>query len=590
MLQELYEYAVKNQLAAQPGFKPKRIKAYVCLGRYGEFLGIDPGPPEPVICPDMGSAAQGPAKCNVLVEKRNIPLSGERPLKRVFFLEALEDGAESVPQMAVLRAVLDREETVSAINEGLDLQKIKPGDAIGFKVDGVPLESLAGDWWPRFRKAQSGGDKQKTAARRCLISGELGTPIATAAKVPGLIAVGGHSSGDAVICFDKDAFCSYGLKQAENACVSEDAMAAVNAALTRLIQKAPVLAGAKWIHWYKEALPPEGADLLAQAFGTETEEGGEKDDVQPDGALEAAVAEAEATRLVKSYRDGERIRLSDNIYYLMPVSGAGGRIMVRGWQQGSYEDLQKAMNDWWEDLSLVYRDGKSLLKPPPIGKINYRLLKPQKGGKSLNTRMEKELAGLEPRLIFAIVNRQPLPDAVASKALQYIRSKMLDSGDDVKREPIPDPLCCQIVKAWLNRKNRFHKGGTAMQSKCNPDCPETAYQCGRMMAVYAAIQTRAMGKNLGAGVIQRYYTSASTSPALVFGRLSQLAQHHLTKIESKGAVVFYEKLLAEISEKIGRQVPTTLTLQQQAEFALGYYQQRAAMFEKKTDDETTEEE
>ena len=129
-----------------------------------------------------------------------------------------------------------------------------------------------------------------------------------------------------------------------------------------------------------------------------------------------------------------------------------------------------------------------------------------------------------------------------------------------------------------------------MQSKCNPDCPETAYQCGRLMAVYAAIQTRAMGKNLGAGVIQRYYTSASTSPALVFGRLSQLAQHHLTKIESKGAVVFYEKLLAEISEKIGSRIPTTLTLQQQAEFALGYYQQRAAMFEKKTDDETTEEE
>ena len=120
-----------------------------------------------------------------------------------------------------------------------------------------------------------------------------------------------------------------------------------------------------------------------------------------------------------------------------------------------------------------------------------------------------------------------------------------------------------------------------MSSKCNPDYPEVAYQCGRMMAVYAAIQSRAMGNNLGVGIIQRYYTSASTTPALVFGRLSQLSQHHLAKIESQGAVIYYENLLSEIAQKIGQNIPKTLNLSQQAEFALGYYQQRAEMFKKK---------
>lgn len=123
-----------------------------------------------------------------------------------------------------------------------------------------------------------------------------------------------------------------------------------------------------------------------------------------------------------------------------------------------------------------------------------------------------------------------------------------------------------------------------MQEICNPDYPGIGYQCGRLMAVYAAIQTRAMGKNLGAGVIQRYYTSASTTPALVFGRLSQLCQHHLAKLENRGAVVYYENLLSEISQKIGTKLPATLDLRQQAEFSLGYYQQRAAMFTQNTDD------
>ena len=40
MLTELYEYALRKNLAARPGFKPKRVKAYVELGRTGEFLGV----------------------------------------------------------------------------------------------------------------------------------------------------------------------------------------------------------------------------------------------------------------------------------------------------------------------------------------------------------------------------------------------------------------------------------------------------------------------------------------------------------------------------------------------------------------------
>ena len=97
------------------------------------------------------------------------------------------------------------------------------------------------NWWEKFRQQfQPGGEKS-----RCLITGNLAVPMSTVPPISGLSVVGGHARGDALICFDKDAFCSYGLKQAANAPVSEDAYAGVKAALDALLSEAPVLAGMK---------------------------------------------------------------------------------------------------------------------------------------------------------------------------------------------------------------------------------------------------------------------------------------------------------------------------------------------------------
>ena len=108
---------------------------------------------------------------------------------------------------------------------------------------------------------------------------------------------------------------------------------------------------------------------------------------------------------------------------------------------------------------------------------------------------------------------------------------------------------------------------------------DISYYCGQLMAVYAAIQRKAM-PDVGTSVAERYYTSASTSPAFVIGKLSQLAQHHLDKLDPKLAG-FYENKLSEIYSRIGsKTIPALMTMEQQTEFALGYYQQRAAMYAK----------
>ena len=112
-----------------------------------------------------------------------------------------------------------------------------------------------------------------------------------------------------------------------------------------------------------------------------------------------------------------------------------------------------------------------------------------------------------------------------------------------------------------------------------------AYLSGRMMAVLAEIQRRANeGRELNAGIVDRYYTSASSSPALVIGRLVDLAQHHLANIKNRYATEKYERMLSEISIMLsGNGLPKTLSLEGKTEFALGFYYQKAHMYKDNVD-------
>ena len=72
MLNALYNYAIRNNLALPPGYSNKTIKAYVSLSKDGEFLGIVLGDDTQILCPDIGSLANGKEKCNPIVEKRSV--------------------------------------------------------------------------------------------------------------------------------------------------------------------------------------------------------------------------------------------------------------------------------------------------------------------------------------------------------------------------------------------------------------------------------------------------------------------------------------------------------------------------------------
>lgn len=609
MLGELYQYAIDHDLAARPGFKPKKPKAYVLIARDGSFIGIDlvDKAAEPVLAPDVGAAANGTKACNPLIEKASIPLlfaAKDDDLKKAqakhpCFIRMLTDGAQAEPAFGIAAAVLENEDFRAAAIQALTAAKIKPADPIGFKVDGMPLEAsrLYLDWWGTYRMTVSGKSSEKKGSDPvCLITGETAPALDTVPKVSGLRVVGGHTSGDAFLCFDKDAFQSYGLKQSLNAPVSEEAMAAVNAALTRLVADAGVLGGAKIVHWYSSEVPKEN-DILPPLLGfmqwDDEEDSGQAEEKTPENekarrAEQEAKAMQKAAMLCTAVQKGEMPELGNARYYVMPLSGAGGRMMVRGWQEGSFSDLCRSFTGWFDDIRLVTWDGKGRTKNPKLMAMMIRLLKPGGDAKKVYDRVNSELSNLSMRILQAILNGTRLPDEVPVKALHWLMSGMLSGGNDKDGETKSrgsaieyEAMTYQWLKIWLLREQRAKGASVLMGEKLNPDYPGIAYQCGRLMAVYAEVQRKALGDDIGAGVIQRYFASASRAPGLVIGKLTTLCNHHLAKIEDKRTVGHFERLLGDISKQIGgTPVPRMFTIEQQTEFALGYYQQKAAMWQK----------
>lgn len=578
MLRALYDYGIRRQLALPPGFVRKPIKAYISLSEGDDRISIYLGDSEAVPCPDIGSLANGKDKSNVLAEKRSVVIPEQPGAKSTFFLEALRAASEAEPLLAVCVRALETPEIAAAIRAELDRAKIKPGDRISFRVNGrsVLRSEKIRLWWQEYRKRFSAGEAQPSAL--CLITGKPTVPMATTTTIQGLQVVGGHAKGDALICFDKAAFCSYNLKQAANAPVSEEAFSAVKAALDDLLRDAPILAGMKFVHWFDREIPQEEDPLYSIDFGYDVPE----TETESESPVNELTERERADSVPESVRSGQAVPdLDDTSYYILLLTGVNSRIMIRRYDRGSYADLRRNLNQWYADLALTNQSGTGNIRPVKLTARLLRLLKYQKTDSRPFDRLSKELAGVTPAVIQAVLSGGSLPDAIAAKALAYIRSELLSSDEDTQSS-LPNGLACQWLKVWLLRKNRIYHQEEPILEEYNLKLSNAAYHCGGLMAVYAAIQRAAM-PDVNTGIVERYYASAIQMPALVIGQLSSRSNHHLEKIENGWLAERYREKLQQISVAVGTSIPATLNLEQQSYFALGYYQMGAMLNREKNE-------
>lgn len=578
MLKALYDYAVTHALSLPDGYVKKTVAAYITFSENAsDYVGIRIGDNREIPCPDIGSMANSKEKSNIIIEKRSVVIPEENNPKSDFFRTALADFSDVDADAKLCVRRLEDAHIIGRIQELLNENKIKASDRISFIVDGRKLHESPHllSWWLTWR--QKILPQKKGDLAPCLITAEPITPMTTTPSIKGLRVVGGHSSGDSLICFDKPAFCSYGQKQGANAPVSESAMGAVKAALDYLLTDAPILCGMKFVHWYDSDIAPADDPLLDGnlfGFDEDEEDKQEQSSVTPDDEIQAR---RNADRLLSSVHTGESAVPPDTGYHILMLSGVGGRVMVRRYERGKYEQLCQNLAKWNRDLALVTPYGTDLCKPTKLAARLIRLLKYQKNDHKILERLKSELPGITPAILTAILGGGNLPDAVAIRALAYIRSKLLASEDE---QLIPDSRACQWLKVWLLRN--YERSEAHLNEMYNPNHPEPAYHCGAAMAIYAEIQAKAM-PDVNVNVVQRYYASCIQTPALVLGRLSQLSVHHLSKIESRFYQNRYRELLEQVNAAIGSIIPTTLDLEKQSYFALGYYQMFAKIRQDRTE-------
>lgn len=574
MLRELYDYALRENLILPPGFVRKPVRAYISLTIDGKYVGIIVSDGEKVPCPDIGSMANSSGKCNVLAEKRSILFPGDEKqrekyaAKAAYFHEAMAEAAKAEPRLELCLNAMCDADVASAISAELDQLRIDGTKVLSFTIDGESILELPAvrSWWEQFRQQFLPSGSRSP----CLITGKLTVPTATVPPVSGLSVVGGHARGDALICFDKDAFCSYGLKQAANAPVSEEAFAGVKAALDELLKDAPVVAGMKFVHWYDKPIPAED-DCIGTLFPSllEAEDDEEEAELEPD--VNRDQARRQADEVISTITSGKSTHELPNLYYILLLSGVSGRVMVRSYEEGSYQTLVENLQQWETDLRLANSFGTAELKPAKLTARLIRLLSRQNSDKNIFERMSKELAGLTPAIINAIINGTQFPDAVASRALAYIRSQMFSSGEEEQSRKVPDPWACQWLKAWLCRREREKYQKEELSMEYNEKHPDPAYHCGALVAVYGEIQSRAM-PDVNASLIDRYYASAVQTPALVLGQLSKLSNYHISKIDNPWLKKELSELRGQAACAIGDCIPAVLRPEQQSYFALGYYQ------------------
>lgn len=101
------------------------------------------------------------------------------------------------------------------------------------------------------------------------------------------------------------------------------------------------------------------------------------------------------------------------------------------------------------------------------------------------------------------------------------------------------------------------------------------YSAGRLLAVLEQAQLRSANFRLNSTIVDRYYGSASTTPAYVFAPLIKTATVAHLKDAGRELNTLVETLMSEI-DKAGGFRPS-LSLAEQADFALGFYHQRAQL-------------
>lgn len=403
-------------------------------------------------------------------------------------------------------------------------------------VDNVLLHTLPAvkQFWARHFSRQS--DSTAVSQTQCLLSGDFTEvrsvmPIA----VKGLGRIGGKTEM-ALVSANFNSAESYGLKNSLTSPISNEAGERFGQALNALLAS------------------PQHSRYIDKVALIWWSPGG----VVPLLPIDPPDDPGEVDRFVSSILTGttttyQGLSLSDR-FSCYTITANAARVVVRDMYNGTIGDILRRQAQWFADLAIVTPNNETPLSIRTLGLSCHR-----------------ELKDASPLLIQSLVRRaifgEPLPITILATAVRRTHG---DIDNRMTRPRAALIKCCLLddpTYSFLRERNH--------SMELEHDMP-AAYHCGRLFAELEDIQQQAL-PGLNATIADRFYGSASTAPGTVFGRLLSGSQDHLGKLRRTnsgahfGAQSRLEKIMGEISA-----FPTTLSIQEQGLFSLGYYHHKMA--------------
>jgi len=450
-------------------------------------------------------------------------------------------------------------------------------DMLTFAVDSTLfLDDPVREYWRSVHAKETAEAEGAAAVGTCIITGQINvalarthTPMVTGLPKPA------KGTGAGVVGFESEAFRSYGFEKSYNAPTSITAARGYLLALQFLSrnQNHWLPLGPAWLcFWAVESR--NATDIFARLFR------------QPDPLTVRKFFTSPWAGLEKQPPASDR-------FIAATLSAAGPRIVVKAWFQLPLATATTNFKTWFSDLQIDTGTGASTdeqvaeeeaFPPLAVKRLAGCTAPLTKKGNRLVPDEEKQRPEIITQLYRAALEGTAPSISLVGPLLSQLHSLLLRvKGFSVIRD---DESRFALLKLILNR----NRTACTMEIKTSltADTEDSAYNCGRLLAILADTQAKAHEFKLeGAGVAERYFGTASVSPASVLPLLLRLNRHHLNKIRKSERFGGHERFIQEQIENalvlfkparpgLPPTFPRTLDLQAQGRFALGFYQQHAA--------------
>lgn len=401
----------------------------------------------------------------------------------------------------------------------------------------------------KWEKSLSPSSGDGSIAGQDAISGEYLPLARTHDKIMGIR--GGQPSGVNLVCFNNTAFESYGRTQSYNSSISQRSMKKYTAALNFLVASSmhrQIMGDMTLIYWAntKGNEKPYLDFLTYSLFSPSSDE----------------VTDEILSSVFRKLREGQTPDMDfaelSTEFFILGVKPNTSRLSVKLFERSEFGKLMTNVAKHCNDLSFSAQD-----RQLSVWEIDKALQSPVTN--------ESSDPALQTKLLLSVIKGTPYPQTLLNTVVRRCR---IDRDNTEKKFYSVNSTRVRIIKACLIRKKYI----TEVYNMLQENSTDTAYNLGRLFAVLEKVQSDAL-KSVNASIKDKFFSSACTTPYLVFPRLLKLAQAHLSKL-GDGARIYADKLIQGIIGNINNAFPRTLNMEAQGMFILGYYQQKQNLYTK----------